>query len=195
MASDVIQVHSIPIQSGYNPVDPALKPRAPITIWYTGGAARRRLTNLRVRGLCFGLYDALLPFAPWCNRLEEGGGGGCADECVRKPVMSGVLCYFQAIKLRDSFIDIYKKGGVALSAEKLKEANIGWEDIFEEIPIVVHNSPLVSALMAQVHSPGRAYLPILGSKVKDGSSKADSFMCLHALSTSTATRRKLGFMN
>lgn len=56
----------------------------------------------------------------------------------------------QAVKLRDSFIDIYKKGGVSLSAEKLKEANIGWEDIFEEIPIVVHNSPLVTALMAQV---------------------------------------------
>ena len=58
----------------------------------------------------------------------------------------------QAVKLRDSFINIYKKGGVSLSAEKLKEANIGWEDIFEEIPIVVHNSPLVTALMAQARA-------------------------------------------
>lgn len=66
----------------------------------------------------------------------------------QRSAMGGLA--LKAVKLRDSFIDIYKKGGVSLSAEKLKEANIGWEDIFEEIPIVVHNSPLVTALMAQI---------------------------------------------
>ena len=60
------------------------------------------------------------------------------------------------MKLRDAFIASYKKGTVGLTAEKLKEANIGWADIFEEIPIVVHNSPLVTALMAQVRPAGGA---------------------------------------
>ena len=56
----------------------------------------------------------------------------------------------QAIKLRDEFIELYRKAGPGLSSEKLKDAKLGWDDIFEEIPIVVHNSPLVTALMAQV---------------------------------------------
>ena len=56
----------------------------------------------------------------------------------------------QAIKLRDEFIELYRKSGPTLSSEKLKDAKLGWDDIFEEIPIVVHNSSLVTALMAQV---------------------------------------------
>ena len=61
----------------------------------------------------------------------------------------------QAIKLRDEFIELYRKAGPNLSSEKLKDAKLGWDDIFEEIPIVVHNSPLVTALMAQVRCAGR----------------------------------------
>lgn len=67
----------------------------------------------------------------------------------------------QAIKLKDGFMELYKsKGGPGLTADKLKAASIGWADIFEEIPVSVQNSNLVSALMAQVriseHSAGQS---------------------------------------
>jgi len=61
----------------------------------------------------------------------------------------------KAIKLRDGFMELYKsKGAQGLTAEKLKAANIGWADAFEEIPVSVQNSALVSALMAQVAPAG-----------------------------------------
>eukprot|EP00884_Botryococcus_braunii_P000227 jgi/Botrbrau1/10204/Bobra.116_1s0020.1 len=57
----------------------------------------------------------------------------------------------KAVKLRDSFIGVYKQGGAAnLTSEKLKAANVSWQDVFEEIPVHIHNSVLASALMLQI---------------------------------------------
>ncbi len=55
-------------------------------------------------------------------------------------------------------MELYKsKGGPGLTADKLKAANIGWADIFEEIPVSVQNSNLVAALMAQVRARKKLY--------------------------------------
>ena len=52
-----------------------------------------------------------------------------------------------AIRLKDSFIEAYKES--RMSAEKMREANISWKDIFQEVPIKVHNSSLISAMFTE----------------------------------------------
>ncbi|OQU81339.1 hypothetical protein SORBI_3006G044600 [Sorghum bicolor] len=59
----------------------------------------------------------------------------------------GVLA-LKALKLTDSFMDLYRNNG--LTGEKLREKKLSWVDIFEEIPIKVSNSALVSAFMKEL---------------------------------------------
>jgi translation initiation factor 3 subunit H len=54
----------------------------------------------------------------------------------------------KAIRLADSFIDAYREG--SLTIERVKSKGISWEDVFVEIPITVHNSPLAVALMHEI---------------------------------------------
>jgi translation initiation factor 3 subunit H len=56
----------------------------------------------------------------------------------------------KAVKLKDSFIEVYKQGVANLTTEKLKGANIAWQDVFEDIPVQIHNSALATALMLQI---------------------------------------------
>ncbi|KAJ6390158.1 hypothetical protein OIU77_024387 [Salix suchowensis] len=51
----------------------------------------------------------------------------------------------KALKLSDSFMDLYRNNN--FTGEKLREKNLSWVDIFEEIPIKVSNSALISAFM------------------------------------------------
>ncbi|KAK4749095.1 hypothetical protein SAY87_026544 [Trapa incisa] len=59
----------------------------------------------------------------------------------------GVLA-LKALKLSDSFMDLYKNNN--FTGEKLRAKNMSWVDIFEEIPIKVSNSALISAFMAEL---------------------------------------------
>lgn len=59
----------------------------------------------------------------------------------------GVLA-LKALKLKDTFMDLYRAHNTA--SEKLRESNVTWNDIFEEIPVRLANSVLVSALMTEV---------------------------------------------
>ena len=43
---------------------------------------------------------------------------------------------------------VYKEGG--LTGEKMREAAISWKDVFDEIPINVHSSPLATALLHSI---------------------------------------------
>ena len=43
---------------------------------------------------------------------------------------------------------MYKEG--ALTGEKMREAAISWKDVFDEIPINVHSSPLATALLHSI---------------------------------------------
>ena len=54
----------------------------------------------------------------------------------------------KAVKLQDAFIELYKAGSITM--EKLKAANVTWHDVFEDIPIRIQSSALVSALMAHI---------------------------------------------
>jgi len=54
----------------------------------------------------------------------------------------------KALKLKDKFMEVYKTGN--LTVEAMRTANVTWRDVFEEIPIYVHNSSLATALMAQL---------------------------------------------
>ena len=58
----------------------------------------------------------------------------------------------KAIKLKDSFITAYKGDGV-LTTEKVKAGNITWKEIFEEIPVNLQNSPLATAMLAEIEPP------------------------------------------
>lgn len=59
----------------------------------------------------------------------------------------GVLA-LKALKLSDSFMELYRNNNI--TGEKLREKNLSWVDIFEEIPIKVSNSALISAVMAKL---------------------------------------------
>ncbi|CAF2082504.1 unnamed protein product [Brassica napus] len=61
----------------------------------------------------------------------------------------GVLA-LKALKLSDSFMELYRGGN--FTGEKLREKNFSWMDIFEEIPIKVSNSALVSAFMTELET-------------------------------------------
>lgn len=61
----------------------------------------------------------------------------------------GVLA-LKAFKLSDSFMELYRSN--SFTGEKLREKNLTWVDIFEEIPIKVSNSPLISATMTELES-------------------------------------------
>ncbi|KAH9649396.1 eukaryotic translation initiation factor 3 subunit H [Citrus sinensis] len=55
---------------------------------------------------------------------------------------------FKALKLSDSFMDLYRSNN--FTGEKLREKNLSWVDIFEEIPVKVSNSALISAFMTEL---------------------------------------------
>lgn len=59
-----------------------------------------------------------------------------------------LLNLLQAVKLREGFIELYKAG--PLTMEKLKGANIAWDDVFEELPIRIQNGNLAKALLAHI---------------------------------------------
>ncbi|GAB2278233.1 Eukaryotic translation initiation factor 3 subunit H [Dionaea muscipula] len=61
----------------------------------------------------------------------------------------GVLA-LKALKLSDSFMELYRNNN--FTGEKLREKNLTWVDIFEEIPIKVSNSPLISAFMKELEA-------------------------------------------
>jgi len=56
----------------------------------------------------------------------------------------------KALRLTDSFMDIYKSG--EFSFDKIAEKNISWQDIIQEIPVKVSNSTLVSAVTSELAS-------------------------------------------
>ncbi|PNX92556.1 eukaryotic translation initiation factor 3 subunit h-like protein, partial [Trifolium pratense] len=59
----------------------------------------------------------------------------------------GVLA-LKALKLSDSFMELYRSNN--FTGEKLRENNLSWVNIFEEIPIKVSNSSLISAFMTEL---------------------------------------------
>lgn len=70
------------------------------------------------------------------------------------------------MKLKESFIDAYKSGPLTL--DKLKAANLAWNDVFEELPIRVQNSTLAKALLAQLE-PAAAAEPAEAKELQLGS--------------------------
>jgi len=56
----------------------------------------------------------------------------------------------KALKLQDTFMDLYKSND--FTGEKLREKNLTWVDIFEEIPVKISNSVLVSSIMAELET-------------------------------------------
>ncbi|EEF32586.1 eukaryotic translation initiation factor 3 subunit, putative [Ricinus communis] len=61
----------------------------------------------------------------------------------------GVLA-LKALKLSDAFMELYRNNN--FTGEKLRERNLSWVDIFEEIPIKVSNSALISAFMSELET-------------------------------------------
>eukprot|EP00475_Leptophrys_vorax_P011791 TRINITY_DN18292_c0_g1_i2.p1 TRINITY_DN18292_c0_g1~~TRINITY_DN18292_c0_g1_i2.p1 ORF type:complete len:348 (+),score=17.47 TRINITY_DN18292_c0_g1_i2:101-1144(+) len=54
----------------------------------------------------------------------------------------------KALALKAPFMELFKSG--AVTGDKLREKNITWADMFEEIPVRMANSTLVTALLASV---------------------------------------------
>ncbi|KAF4383469.1 hypothetical protein G4B88_000169 [Cannabis sativa] len=61
----------------------------------------------------------------------------------------GVLA-LKALKLSDAFMELHRKKN--FTGETLREKNLSWVDIFEEIPIKVSNSALISAFMTELEA-------------------------------------------
>lgn len=60
----------------------------------------------------------------------------------------------KALKLKESFMELYRASN--FTGERLAANNITWRSIFDEIPITVANSTLVSALMEDLEPPATA---------------------------------------
>ena len=58
----------------------------------------------------------------------------------------------RAVKLSEAYLAAHRRAGgaAALGAAALKEAGVGWRDVFEEVPLSVRNSPLAVALARSV---------------------------------------------
>ncbi|GLJ52188.1 hypothetical protein SUGI_1110170 [Cryptomeria japonica] len=70
---------------------------------------------------------------------------------IYDPVRSGQgVLAMKALKLQESFMDLYKNQ--EFTGEKLREKNLTWVDIFEEIPVKISNSTLVSAIMTELET-------------------------------------------
>lgn len=54
----------------------------------------------------------------------------------------------KAIRLKDSFIALHK--AQKMTFKDLREADLAWKDVFVELPIRVHNSSLVQAVVADL---------------------------------------------
>lgn len=61
----------------------------------------------------------------------------------------GILA-LKALKLQDSFMELYKNN--QFTGEKLREKNLTWQDIFEEIPVKISNSVLVSSIISELET-------------------------------------------
>ncbi len=44
----------------------------------------------------------------------------------------------------------------SLTIEKIRAKGLSWRDVFVEIPVTIHNSPLAVALMAEIEPPSTA---------------------------------------
>jgi len=66
----------------------------------------------------------------------------------------------KAVKLRERFIEVYKAG--PLTMEKLKAANLAWNDVFEELPIRIQNGNLARALLASIEPSQASQTPDFG---------------------------------
>eukprot|EP00271_Cylindrocystis_brebissonii_P011825 TRINITY_DN29792_c0_g1_i1.p1 TRINITY_DN29792_c0_g1~~TRINITY_DN29792_c0_g1_i1.p1 ORF type:complete len:357 (-),score=93.92 TRINITY_DN29792_c0_g1_i1:404-1474(-) len=57
----------------------------------------------------------------------------------------------KALKLKDKFMNLYRSNNFI--SEQLREKKITWQDIFEELPVRVANSSLVSSIMGGLANP------------------------------------------
>lgn len=60
----------------------------------------------------------------------------------------------KAIRLKDSFIEVFKEHKT--SGKELREANLSWKDVFQDIPIKIHNSSLIQALVTDLEPEAAA---------------------------------------
>ncbi len=56
----------------------------------------------------------------------------------------------KAIRLTDAFLKTHKEVNGKFETSKIKDRGLKWSDVIEEVPIVVSNSVLVSAMMKQL---------------------------------------------
>lgn len=68
--------------------------------------------------------------------------------CDPKDCVRGSLA-LKALRLSKKFMEMYKVN-TSLTAKQLYDAGITWKDIFTEVPIKIENTPLVTALMAEI---------------------------------------------
>ena len=108
------------------------------------GLEERILYHRRYQSTVMGSYQTMELIDTFINYQES------IKRCVciifdPQQAKAGALG-LKAVRLRDSFIEVQKAGNI--TAEKLKAANVSFRDIFEEIPVKVHNSALSKAVIA-----------------------------------------------
>ena len=84
--------------------------------------------------------------ASWLN-LSMGDSLRASLACMRR---SGGVCECLDLSAR-AVAQVYKEGG--LTGEKMREAAISWKEVFDEIPINAHSSPLAASLLHSIE-PG-----------------------------------------
>lgn len=57
---------------------------------------------------------------------------------------------FKAFRLTDKLMDVYKSGEKNFTPEGLSERGVNFDNLFEEVPVIVKNSNLVNALISEI---------------------------------------------
>jgi len=100
----------------------------------------------------FGCYETMDLVEVYSNYSESINSCVCL---VYDPARASLgASAFKAVKLRADFLKAYKKETdqkhKKLTAQALHDAGVTWHKIFEEVPLVITNSTLVTALKNQI---------------------------------------------
>lgn len=94
----------------------------------------------------FQVVEIIETFVSYMESLER-----CVCIVYDTTAALGGALGLKAIRLSEQFVEAYREG--SLTIEKIRAKGLSWRDVFVEIPVAVHNSPMAAALAAEIAPP------------------------------------------
>lgn len=94
----------------------------------------------------FQVVELIETFISYMESLER-----CVCIVYDAAAAAGGALGVKAVRLSEAFVEAYREG--SLTIEKIRAKGLSWHDVFVEIPVAVHNSPMAAALAAEIAPP------------------------------------------